>query len=204
MLLLVEFTSDLFRQLIRILGRGHRKDLSQKKQLEIRKNETVVAMEKKGVSPMVATILLISIVFGMAAALIAFLTSTGLPEEPIKVTLGVEGFYWGSKLLILNHLEGDTIFDAFTIDDGRIKAENWGNLEVNINARLVETDPSEDAKYNGNAYKYYDNVPEKAVNIDFGLGDVLVLPLKEPLIIHDVLLIHYAPKDQLLFYDEII
>ena len=153
--------------------------------------------KEKGVSSMIAVIVLIFIVFGIAAVLIAALTAVGLREEPIDTRIGVDGFYRGSKQLSLIHLEGDTIHDAFTIDEGRIKAGNWGNLTVEINARLVETDPSGHVRYNG-------KVPEGAVNIDFCQGDVLVLPLKEPLIIHDALLIHYAPMNQLLFFDEII
>lgn len=70
-------------------------------------------MEKRGVSPVVGTILLIAITVALAAVVAALVGGLGARANPVVTSLVVEASA-GSGVLVINHDGGDTIADAFT------------------------------------------------------------------------------------------
>lgn len=99
--------------------------------------------DKKGVSPMIAEIILIAIVFLIASAVIVVLGRTEVSGKSINVTLGVDGFVHGSNRLTITSLGKDVIPDAFLIDG---ESFEWKNLIVKKTGREVEP---LDAHFNG-------------------------------------------------------
>ena len=141
--------------------------------------------EKTGITPLIAEVILIGISFAVSIALLAVLMGAASIPSPSKPpALGIEGFEKGSKVLVLMYIEGDTLLDSLSINDGIIE---WKNLKVGLSGEVISTDPSEKCTYNG----------EKNVErVDLGAGDVLKVYLMKPLTQADTLMVHY--KGQLL------
>lgn len=139
------------------------------------------SLKDTGIAPMVAEAILITITLIVASLLIIALTAVGGgPGRTPEVKFGVE--VMGSDLII-RHLQGDIVIDAFTLKGGRI---DWVNLEVKITGKLVETAPGKFATYNGET---------DGEDIDFSVGDVLVIPQEGK--VEGTLMIHF--KGHLLY-----
>ena len=106
---------------------------------------------EKGVSPMIATIVLIFIVFAIAAAIIVALASAPRPTPPFGGVFMIErendlpGSFVGDNVIVIKHTGGDTLYDAFDcyygVDNENKKYENYykyRNLEVRVNGILQE------------------------------------------------------------------
>ncbi|MEM2426786.1 MAG: hypothetical protein QXF20_04735 [Candidatus Hadarchaeales archaeon] len=89
----------------------------------------------KGVSPLIAEIILIAIVFSIATAVIVVLGGVSFSVRTLDAKLGVDGFEWRSQRLVIHHLGGDIIRNAFLIRDGVFY---WGDLVVKKSGREVE------------------------------------------------------------------
>lgn len=101
--------------------------------------------EERGVSVMVGVVTLM----GMAVLLASFLSlslrswEVGSPLQPL-LELRMEKDKYGKDVLILNHLGGDSLPEAFSLSGGAIC---WKNLEVRVNGVRVEVGAG--ALYNG-------------------------------------------------------
>jgi len=90
---------------------------------------------ERGVSPLIAEIILIAIVFSIATAVIVVLGATSVSVRTLDAQLGVDGFQWKSQRLVLHHLKGDVIKDAFVVREGEF---GWGDLVVKKSGVEVE------------------------------------------------------------------
>jgi flagellin-like protein len=96
---------------------------------------------ERGVSPLIAEIILIAMVFSIATAVIVVLGGTSMSVRTLDAKLGVDGFEWKSQRLVLYHLQGAVIEEAFVVRNGELE---WGSLVVKksgvevqpLNARL--------------------------------------------------------------------
>ncbi|MCQ8897849.1 MAG: hypothetical protein NQU48_00120, partial [Hadesarchaea archaeon] len=103
---------------------------------------------EKGVSPLIAEIILIAIVFSIATAVIVVLGGTSMSVRTLDAQLGVDGFQWRSQRLVLHHLKGEVIREAFVVRDGKF---GWGDLVVKKSG--VEVEPL-NARLNGRRAGY--------------------------------------------------
>jgi len=103
---------------------------------------------ERGVSPLIAEIILIAIVFSIATAVIVVLGGTNMSVRTLEAKLGVDGFEWKSQRLVLYHLGGDVIKEAFVIREGKLE---WGTLVVKKSG--VEVEPL-NARLNGKRAGY--------------------------------------------------
>lgn len=92
-----------------------------------------------GVSPVVATILLIGLTIVGVSILAAYLGSIPLPSQPVAARLRFENLVDGASGFIIVHMGGRSIPNAF---DGA----RWRNMIVILNGEPV---PLENAEYNG-------------------------------------------------------
>jgi flagellin-like protein len=128
-----------------------------------------------GVSPVIATILLIAITVVAIGAVIAFVSGIGRPTPPLNASISIRNATKNSDKLTIEHNGGDPIRDAF-VDN------NWNNMEVRKNGALLT---STDNKLNGSHVD----------NFDFTIGDVLVLKI-DRLSSGDVITVIYTPGNQ--------
>lgn len=144
---------------------------------------------EKGVSPVVATILLIAIVVVAVGAIAAFVLGRPMTPHPIAASISVSGAYKHSTTLTLEHTGGDPIRNAFvenSDDDNVITSENWINMEVRINGAKVT---AMNCKLNRVG------IPSSS---DFEVGDILVFNISEALSSGDEVTISYTPANQIL------
>ncbi len=90
---------------------------------------------EKGVSPLIAEIILIAAVFSIATAVIVVLGGVSFSVRTLDAKLGVDGFEWGSQRLVIYHLGGDVIREAFESREGSFR---WKDLVVKRTGREVE------------------------------------------------------------------
>lgn len=150
---------------------------------------------EKGVSPVVATILLIALVIIAVASIAAFLGRIQVPEKPLSATISIDNAKKNKTALTIKHTGGDGIIGAFygkSNDNFAISPDNWNNMEVRINGAKVGTKDNT-TKLNG------ENV--KGSLYDFKVGDVLYFELAVPadkLSSGDVITIIYVPVNQVI------
>ncbi len=136
------------------------------------------------ISPTVAEVLLLALTLSLGFALGWAIGSSRKPEPPLFPFLTVSGFGENSTELTLKHVYGETIKDAFELENGAI---SWRNLEVRVNALKVTVKGG--GKLNGR---------EGGGRCDFKAGDVLSLPV-EGFRKGDELLLVYAPQGRPLY-----
>lgn len=187
-------------------------------------------MEQKGLSPMVATIVLIAMVMIIAGVLAAGLTGTA-PDEPRDSGVDVEGIGPDSDQLELKMQAGKTYNESFWLeyDNENNKAYvNWNQLELRIAGETVSGNvlkATEDGqallKTNENGSNPAETyIPEDALgewentsgdnyyvtadNSDFYLGDMLRIDTLNPVMTSgDSVTVIWVPDDQSLFVDEV-
>jgi FlaG/FlaF family flagellin (archaellin) len=101
--------------------------------------------EKRGVSVMVGVVTLIGMAVALAASLSLALRGWEVksPLQPL-LELRMEKDRYGRDNVILTHLGGDALPEAFSLSGGAI---TWKNLEVRVNGIRVEVGSG--ALYNG-------------------------------------------------------
>ncbi|RLD04381.1 MAG: hypothetical protein DRI32_05735 [Chloroflexi bacterium] len=98
-------------------------------------------MKSKGISPVVATVLLIAITVIAVGTIAAFWSTISTPGTQVIANLTLSGVEAGSTMITLTHMGGDPITDAFTpTNDYETLPEDWKNLKIMINGVPVETD----------------------------------------------------------------
>ncbi|MEM2878940.1 MAG: type IV pilin N-terminal domain-containing protein [Candidatus Hadarchaeales archaeon] len=95
--------------------------------------------EVEGVSPVVATVLLIGLTIVGVSILAAYLSSIPMPSQPAAARLRFENLVDGASGFVIVHMGGKSIQNAF---DGA----RWINMKAILNGEPV---PLENAEYNG-------------------------------------------------------
>jgi len=132
----------------------------------------VKKLSKKGVSPVIATILLIAITVVAVGVVMAFVVMLPKPTTPLSAVINIGGAVKDSETLVISHMSGDPIMAMLT------------SMEVRINGT---TQNLPDATLNGNAIGIS----------DFTVGDRLVLTVPA-LSSGDVIAVVYKPANQIL------
>jgi len=156
-------------------------------------------MDSKGVSPMIATIVLIAIVFAVAAVLALSLASAPQPEVIFGGQFDLENVENGRNVITIEHVYGDRANDALkAVKDGE-NYWDWKNLELRVNGVLVSgpgviiqvisegkiADVDNEAVRNGDT-------------VALVVGDRVVVKLPDNLTIGDKVMLKWAPKNQSL------
>ena len=146
--------------------------------------------DSTGVSPVIATILLIAITVIAIGVVMVFVSGLGRPTPPLTMTISIRNATRNSTKLTIEHTGGDPIRDAFcgkAVDDHIITTDNWINLEVRINGAKVATTENK-TKFN--------NVLIDNNTYDFTVGNILLLEKITVLSSGDVITIIYKPNNQ--------
>ena len=144
--------------------------------------------EQRSVSPVIATVLLIAITIVIVGIVAAFMGRIRLPAPPIHArlsfeTITVEGS--DETVLVIKHAGGDSIPKAF---EGSGSSLQWKDLDARLNGAPVEM--GKPAIYNG-------ELNWSGVK-DFGVGDVLKIPLDILLRPEDTISVVYNAAAQTL------
>jgi len=121
----------------------------------------LAGLKERGVSVMVGVVTLIGMAVILAASLSLALRRWEVksPLQPL-LELRMEKDRYGKDILILNHLGGDPLPEAFSLSGGAV---TWKNLEIRVNGIRVEV--ASGALYNGRG--------DTAGPVRFGRGDSL-------------------------------
>ncbi|MEM3012228.1 MAG: archaellin/type IV pilin N-terminal domain-containing protein, partial [Candidatus Hadarchaeales archaeon] len=92
-------------------------------------------MDSKGVSPMIATIVLIAIVFAVAAILALSLASAPQPSVIFSGQLSLENVENGRTAITIKHTYGERAPDVIENSNNAVK---WKNLELRVNGVIVQ------------------------------------------------------------------
>ena len=71
----------------------------------------------RGISPLIAEIILIAMVFSIATAVIVVLGGTSISARTLDAKLGVDGFEWKSQRLVIHHLKGCLLYTSDAADE---------------------------------------------------------------------------------------
>jgi flagellin-like protein len=147
--------------------------------------------DSTGVSPVIATILLIAITVVAIGVVMVFVAGLGRPTAPITANISIRDATAGSGKLTIEHAGGDPIRGAFCgTTENNMENDNWKNLEVRVNGALVVTKDNL-TKFNGASFG--------TETKDFKVGDVLVLESLSPTLKSgDVITVIYTPANQQL------
>jgi flagellin-like protein len=150
--------------------------------------------DSTGVSPVIATILLIAITVVAVGVVIAFVAALPKPTSPLATSITIGGATASSTTLTITHAGGDQIKTAFYANSSSqysyIAANNWANMEVRVNGANVATVD------NGATLNNAHLTP--STSYDFSVGNILVLPFATPLAPGDVITVIYTPANQIL------
>jgi flagellin-like protein len=154
-------------------------------------------MDSKGVSPMIATIVLIAIVFAVAAILALSLASAPQPSVIFGGQLSLENVENGRTVIVIKHTYGDRANDVVENKSSDNKF-HWKNLELRVNGLIVPAENivtfvSEGTSAIGKGNGYYAMV----------VGDQIRIQLSTPLTIGDKVSLKWAPKNQTLIEREV-
>lgn len=139
----------------------------------------------KGTSPTTAVIAIILVTVALMAALAATL---GVLKEPANELSTVIAYTKAGNVLIVRHVGGDPIENAFLLEDEAIE---WVNFEVRINRVKVVVREGGVVEKGG--------VPLMDVGlVNFEIGDRLWIPVGQELRKEDRIDFVYRPADQLL------
>ena len=117
-------------------------------------------MEKNGVSPVIATVLLICLTIVVGGAIVFMLGTSKAPQEPIQAVVRVD---LERDKLVVRHQTGSKIMGAFKLVNGGIQ---WMTMEVRVNG--VKVDVTGGARLDGS---------ENLGVVHFGPGHELKLPI---------------------------
>jgi len=148
-------------------------------------------MDSKGVSPMIATIVLIAIVFAVAAILALSLASAPTPSPPSASTFQLENVENGRDTIVIKHVVGDRANDVIDNTTGTIK---WKNLELRLNGEIVPATGIEEIVSEGT--RYTRPLPTKLYSTV--VGDRIRVKLTRALVIGDEVSLKWVPKNQTL------
>ena len=164
--------------------------------------ETEKMLRDKGVSPLVATILLITLAIAFGITLLAgYLAALAPGSPPKRISLSL--MYENSLgRLTIKHLSGDMLFSAFLMRmenrldarTARGKLENWRALEVRVNGLRLGKDRGENVVLVQENLSFLTLAP---VAVNLGPGDeVRLLNLR----LHpgEVVAVVYLPTGQTL------
>jgi flagellin-like protein len=158
-------------------------------------------MDSRGVSPMIATIVLIAIVFAVAAILALSLASAPQPSVIFSGQLSLENVENGRTVIVIKHTYGDRANDAVVgTADNKLK---WKNLELRVNGVIQDNIIymiSEGRKIE-NIGK--ENGPTAGATYAMVVGDLIKVQLSQPLTIGDKVSLKWAPKNQTLIEKEV-
>ena len=140
-------------------------------------------MDSKGVSPMIATIVLIAITFAIAGILIAGLLGAGAPTQPWGGNLAFEDAHAGSRAVWLKHMGGETLVNAFNFNPVQ-GTYDWINLEIRLNDVAATVDLTE-------LWLSGQKITEERFSVNFATGDKVQLTFYEPLVPGDVIMLIY-------------
>ncbi len=131
--------------------------------------------------------ILIVIVISIIIIVPIYVYLTGMPKKtgPIALTIDCK-YYNDTRILKLTHLNGDSIYDAVTIDE--VDGNSWNNIAIRINDLL--TGPNGVGKAN------ITGIPNQQ---NFTKGDIITIIFDGDFIeSEDVITIYYTPKGQLI------
>ena len=161
-------------------------------------------LREKGVSPLIATILLLTLAIAFGIIILAGYLSALAPGSPPKrVSLSL--LYENSlRRLTLRHLSGDVLFSALLMRmENRLDArtakgtlENWKAMEVRVNGVRLGKDRVENVVLVQENLSFLALVP---VTVNLGAGDEVRLEnWKVPLSPGEVVTVVYLPTGQTL------
>ncbi|MEM2866378.1 MAG: hypothetical protein QXM46_00995 [Candidatus Hadarchaeales archaeon] len=159
---------------------------------------------ERGVSPLVATILLLTLAIAFGITILAgYLAALAPGSPPKRVSLSL--LYENSPpRLTLRHQWGDYLFGAFQMREGskiddrtaRGKLENWKALEVRVDGARLGTDRVENVVLVQENLYYQPLAP---IVVNLGPGDEVRLEdWKVPLRSGEVVTVVYLPTGQTL------
>lgn len=137
---------------------------------------------ERGVSVMVAIIVLIGISMLIAASLLTLIPEA-TPEKSISPSIQLQ-YEDADNLLTLTHQGGGDIPNAFVLENSEIA---WKDLEVRKNGARISADPQDEARLNGE---------NEMGLVTYTLGDQLKFQVK--LADGDKVTVVYIPTDQVL------
>ncbi len=159
---------------------------------------------ERGVSPLVATILLLTLAIAFGITILAgYLAALapGAPPKRVSLSLSYEN---SPPRLTLKHRWGDYLFGAFqTRQEARVDArtargrlENWKALEVRVDGVRLGKDRVENVVLVQENLYYQ---PLASVVVNLGPGDEVRLEgWKVPLMVGEVVTVVYLPTGQTL------
>jgi len=156
---------------------------------------------------MIATIVLIAIVFAVAAILALSLASAPQPEVIFGGQLQLENIENGRDVITIKHVYGDRANDALkAVKTGTENYWDWKNLELRINGVVVSHTADQGIIQVVSEGKV-ENVDSTAVSdgdtIALVVGDKVVVQLSDNLTIGDKVLLKWVPKNQTLVEKEV-
>lgn len=167
-------------------------------------------MDSKGVSPMIATIVLIAIVFAVAAILALSLASAPQPEVIFGGQFQLENIENGRDVITIKHVYGDRANDALkAVLTGSENYWDWKNLELRVNGVLVSGYGviiqviSEGKDVTNDVLASTGPAVSDGDTIALVVGDKVVVQLSDNLTIGDKILLKWAPKNQTLVEKEV-
>jgi len=145
---------------------------------------------------MIATIVLIAIVFAVAAILALSLASSPQPSVIFGGQLSLENVENGRDVIVIKHTYGDRANDV--VENSSDNKFHWKNLELRVNGTVVPAENivtfiSEGRNAIGGGPGYYSMV----------VGDLIRIKLSTPLKIGDKVSLKWVPKNQLLVEKEV-
>ncbi|TDA32226.1 MAG: hypothetical protein DSO04_02590 [Hadesarchaea archaeon] len=166
-------------------------------------------MDSRGVSPMIATIVLIAIVFAVAAILALSLASAPQPSVIFGGQLSLENVESGRTVIVIKHTYGDRANDAVTVrlsENGLITQFAWKNLEMRVNGATSGI-TIQKVISGGTSYALNDNGLQKGLadntNLSLVGGDQIQVHLTNPLTIGAKVSLKWVPKNQTLIEREV-
>ncbi|MEM2619498.1 MAG: archaellin/type IV pilin N-terminal domain-containing protein [Candidatus Hadarchaeales archaeon] len=148
-------------------------------------------MDSKGVSPMIATIVLIAIVFAVAAILALSLASAPQPSVIFSGQLSLENIENGRTAITIRHTYGERANDVI---ENANNAVRWKNLELRINGEIIQPGPNSVMISEGTKVTWGATAKTYAMVV----GDRIYIPLPSALKIGDTVSLKWVPKDQVL------
>jgi flagellin-like protein len=158
-------------------------------------------MDSKGVSPMIATIVLIAIVFAVAAILALSLASAPQPSVIFSGQLSLENVENGRTVIVIKHTYGERANDVVENSGGKLQ---WKNLELRVNGIIVPAENiilliSEGTK----AYEKGGTPSSFTGTRSMVVGDQIKVAYTDGLKIGDKVSLKWVPKNQTLIEKEV-
>ena len=155
-------------------------------------------MDSKGVSPMIATIVLIAMVFVIAAIMALGLASGPQPSAPFGGSLILENVENGRDVIVIKHTFGDRAPDVVENSDNTLK---WKNLELRVNGEIVPATKIIEMVSEGRKVSF--SQVTTSTLFSMVVGDRIRVKLDSPLKLGDTVLLKWVPKNQALVEKEV-